>query len=274
MREQLQRSHLHRAHPARSAAHRDQAVAISGRILGRLDVWQCAHPDASVREAAREEHRQLSEMSLAVAASGSPDPASLHMSKLFTRMTDLQTEFDKNASRAVEVVLSPAHLAGVPEELLKQCGAQPVGQSMRLRFETPAQELAFLRTSHSGEGREKVWRALGARAPENVEVLRSLASTKHELKTLWGASSYAAACLQGSMMPTVDATQKLIDSLGRTSTEEGRAALLDLKRQREPTASRVHPWEVPALNVVLRSAAGHRELASYLPVEATTMALF
>jgi thimet oligopeptidase len=162
------------------------------------------------------------------------------------QLTDLGQRFGRAIRDDVRTVaLDPAELEGLPQDWLE---AHRPGADGKVAVTTSTPDyLPVLLYAHAASAREALWRAYRSRAyPANLEVLRSLLSTRHELATLLGYASWAAFATETKMVRTARAARDFIDR-GRASTqrraEHDLAALLERKRRDVPGAARLDPWD-------------------------------
>jgi thimet oligopeptidase len=105
----------------------------------------------------------------------------------------------------------------------------------------------FMTYAKDGRAREKVWRMYRQRAyPQNEEVLARLISQRHELATLLGYPTWAAYVMETKMTRTPEAVAEFIARVEQLSEPRAKReydALLARKRQEEPEAARLEPWD-------------------------------
>jgi Zn-dependent oligopeptidase len=100
--------------------------------------------------------------------------------------------------------------------------------------------------AHSERLRKELQRASEDRAPANLDVLRGLTTTRHELATLLGYKTWAHYNLEERMVGTPEALGRFIeevDEVARTSAEAELAELLAEKKIDQPGATSVGSWD-------------------------------
>lgn len=154
--------------------------------------------------------------------------------------------FGRNIRDDVRTVYAaPSDLEGLPKDWLD---AHPADASGRIAITTNTPDYVPVMTyAKKATVREALWRAYRSRAfPANVEVLKQLLSTRHQLATLLGYASWAAYATETKMVKTSQAARDFIER-GRTSTLARAKAdlgqLLERKKKDVPTATSLDPWE-------------------------------
>lgn len=143
------------------------------------------------------------------------------------------------------VKLDPKELDGLPADWL---AAHPAGTDGKIVVTTNTPDyLPVMIYAKNGKAREGLWRAYRERAfPQNVEVLKSLLTKRHELATLLGYKTWAAYITETKMVKSAEAASDFIEK-GRVATlaraQADMAMLLERKKKDFPTATSVEPWE-------------------------------
>jgi thimet oligopeptidase len=170
------------------------------------------------------------------------------MRKLSDEIDGIQFEFmDKltKPSQSVEVC-DPAQFAGLPEDYIRQHPPDAQGRSILTTAYTDV--FPVLSFARSAELRRRVLEAFYSRAyPQNEEVLRRLLTRRREFSNLLGYPSYAAYAMEDKMMRTPEAAWNFLDRIAellRPPAARDRDTLLARKRQDEPSALRLDPWDV------------------------------
>ena len=139
---------------------------------------------------------------------------------------------------------SDRELDGLPTDYLK---AHPAGADGVIRISTNPPDMTPVMTyAHSERLRKELLRASEDRAPANVDVLRRLTTTRHELATLLGYPTWAHYNLEERMVGTPDALKRFIDQVHEVARASARAELAELleeKRLDHPEATSVGSWE-------------------------------
>src|SRR5690606_3524214 len=127
--------------------------------------------------------------------------------ELNDKITRLGQEFDKNIQEDVRYIeVSPAELAGLPEEFL---AARPVGYNGLVRLSTRYVDIVPVYTyAQSDEVRRLLRREERSRGyPVNDKVLTELLKTRHELATLLGFASFADLITADKMVGSAASAQ-------------------------------------------------------------------
>ncbi|MDP1823957.1 MAG: M3 family metallopeptidase [Archangium sp.] len=143
------------------------------------------------------------------------------------------------------VKLDPKDLEGLPADWL---AAHAPGADGKITVTTNTPDyLPVMIYAKSGKAREGLWKAYRERAfPQNVEVLKSLLTRRHELATLLGYKTWAAYITETKMVKSAEAANEFIEK-GRLATlsraQADMAQLLERKKKDFPGATSVDPWE-------------------------------
>ena len=164
--------------------------------------------------------------------------------------------FGRNIREDVRSVeLDPASLDGLPDDYVN---AHPPGANGKVTITTDYPDLIpFMTYARSSKAREALWRVNRRRGhPKNVEVLNALLAKRHALATLLGHPHWAAYVTEDKM---IGSAQNAADFIGKiTAVSKDRAArdyqgLLARKRQEDPSAQHVDPWDQAYLEDRLRA---------------------
>jgi len=155
-------------------------------------------------------------------------------------------EFSRNIQEDVRAVeLTPAQLEGLPADYVR---SHEPGERSTVRITTDYPDLVpFMTYARSHTARELLWRANRQRGyPKNLEVLQRLVEKRHELATLLGYASWAAYATEDKMIRTEQAAGDFVEKISQASlarSQRDYETLLARKRQEEPGAERVDPWD-------------------------------
>jgi Zn-dependent oligopeptidase len=135
-------------------------------------------------------------------------------------------------------------LDGVPADYIRSHPADPDGV---IRISTNPPDMTPVMTyAHSDRLRKELQRANQERAPANLDVLRRLTTTRHELARLLRYATWAHYNLEERMVETPEALRQFIeevDAVARPAAQAELAELLAEKRVDEPGATSVGSWE-------------------------------
>ncbi|MBJ6759421.1 Zn-dependent oligopeptidase [Myxococcaceae bacterium JPH2] len=174
------------------------------------------------------------------------EPTRARVKALQEELVRIGQDFSRNISQDTRSVeLMPEALDGLPEDYVR---AHAPGANGKVRITTDYPDLIpFMTYARDGKARELLWRANRLRGyPANVDVLNKLVSSRHELATLLGYASWAAYATEDKMVRSAEAASDFIQKIAQASEARmGRdyQQLLARKRQDEPGAARVDPWD-------------------------------
>lgn len=260
----------------------DEATAALGNAGVRSSLTREVHPDARMRDAARDCEQKVEAANVEISqdrpvydalatvdlsrydaetrywmertlldfrrAGVDRDEATrAKVRALNEELVKLGQEFMKNIASDVRTVeLEPEELDGLPEDYLKAHAPGPTGK-VTLTTNYP-DYFPFMTYAKSAAARERYWRTYRLRAyPKNLEALSHLIAKRHELAGLLGYTTWAAYVMETKMTGSQQAAADFIDKVTRLS--ESRAVrehdeLLARKRKDEPTATTLEPWDV------------------------------
>ena len=139
---------------------------------------------------------------------------------------------------------SDSELDGLPSDYRR---AHPGGPDGTIRISTNPPDMTPVMTyAHSERLRKELQRANEDRAPANLEVLRRLTTTRHELAVLLGYPTWAHYNLEERMIGTPEALGRFIAEVDEVAQASARAELAELlaeKRIDHPGARSVGSWE-------------------------------
>ncbi len=167
--------------------------------------------------------------------------------ELNEKLVRIGQNFGRNIRDDVRSVkVEPNELDGLPSDWL---AAHAPGADGKIVVTTNTPDyLPVMLYAKSGKVREALWRAYRERAyPQNVEVLKSLLRTRHELATLLGYPTWAAYITETKMVKTAQAAAEFIEQGRKATLARATAdmnALLERKRKDFPQATSVEPWEL------------------------------
>jgi len=135
-------------------------------------------------------------------------------------------------------------LDGLPADYKR---SHPADADGVIRISTNPPDMTPVMTyAHSERLRKELQRANQDRAPANLDVLRGLTTTRHELATLLGYTTWAHYNLEERMVGTPEALKRFIDEVDAIAEPAARGELAELlaeKRVDHPGATSVGSWE-------------------------------
>jgi thimet oligopeptidase len=161
-------------------------------------------------------------------------------------MVRIGQEFGRNIKDDVRSLeLEPAELAGLPEDWKRNHPAGPAGKVLVTTDNTDY--VPFLTYARSSAARQALWRLYRLRGhPGNLEVLSRMLERRAELAQLLGYRTWADYATEDKMIGSERNAAEFIEKIARAA--EGRMArdyaqLLERKRQDDPEAQSVDPWD-------------------------------
>jgi thimet oligopeptidase len=155
-------------------------------------------------------------------------------------------DFSRNIRNDVRTVeLDRKELAGLPEDYV---AAHPPGANGKVAITTNYPDyFPFMTYASSTKAREALWREYRLRGyPRNEAVLAKLIERRYALATLLGYPNWAAYATEDKMTKSEKVASDFIEKVSKAAeqrAQEEYAQLLQFKRRRNPSASRVEPWE-------------------------------
>ncbi|MGM0578573.1 MAG: M3 family metallopeptidase [Myxococcota bacterium] len=259
------------------------------RMLETLDTssgWAgllfSVHPDAEVRDAARECQERLARFSndvnldrglyeaVAAVDSGGLDGLSqrfvehllrdfrrsgvdqdeetrARLAAIHERMVEIGQDFQKNVRedvRSIEVD-GPEALAGLPQDYID---AHPPGDDGKIRITTDYPDFFPFETyAEDGELRRALYQEFMQRGwPGNAELLKELLALRDEYASTLGFDTWAAYNAEDKMVRTADTIEQFIEQVAESARPRMEADLEDLlarKREDEPSAEHIQVWD-------------------------------
>ncbi|HWZ99126.1 MAG TPA: M3 family metallopeptidase [Candidatus Dormibacteraeota bacterium] len=216
--------------------------------------------------------RQLLEFKLA--GVDKDDATRDRLKKLFDKLTDLQTAYDRNISddqRSITVD-SAADLEGMPKDFIE---AHKPGADGKIKISTNYPDAFPIFTfAKSDAVRKKLFIEFDNRAyPKNREVLMDMVRTRYEIASIVGYSSWAdfnaADRMIGNAKNIADFIQQ-VDSAARPVAQREYTMLLAEKQKVQPGAKEVADYENYSLREQVRRTQFNFDSTSvrpYLPYE-------
>ena len=190
------------------------------------------------------------------------------------RLSELEIQFASNIREHKDSLeVSADDLDGLPADYAEGLEKTPEGKYL-VTLDYPSY-LPFMQYAKNGELRRQLHLKYQNRATErNVPILEEALSLRHKAAGLLDYPSYAHRALDNNRMAKEPGKVKaFLERLRALVTERGRAEIADLlavKKQSDPGASRIEPWELSYYSNILRRARydlDPEEVKQYFPVE-------
>ncbi len=155
-------------------------------------------------------------------------------------------EFGRNIKDDVRrLELDPDDLDGLPEDWRR---AHAAGDGGKVTVTTDNTDyVPFMTYARSERAREALWRLYRLRGhPRNLDVLSRMLSRRSELARVLGYASWAAYVTEDKMIRSERAAAEFVEKIARAAEARMRrdyAQLLERKREEEPGAGSVEPWD-------------------------------
>ncbi len=253
----------------RRASAAQTALSLNTAVYQALAKVSLAAADAPTRYYVQ---RQLLEFRLAGVNRSPAERATL--AKLNDQLANAQSVFDRNISdgQLTVEVADAAELDGLPQDYIARHAPGADGK-IRLTTEYP-DVFPALKFAKSSSVRERVYRAFANRAyPKNGEVLREMLTTRHQIATLLGYTSWAdynAADKMVSHGADIGTFIDELDAVARPIAAREYAMLLEEFRKEHPEATAISAADSGYVKEMLRRARfdfDSRSVRPYLPFD-------
>jgi thimet oligopeptidase len=165
-------------------------------------------------------------------------------------------QFGNNIKSGVlKIAVDPAELNGLPDDFRAAHKAGPDGKSTLTTDNTDY--IPFMTYSASNRAREEFWKLYRQRGhPKNLDTLAEMLQERYELATLLGYKDWADYITEDKMIGSEKNAADFIEKIAtasRARMEHDYQELLERKRQDDPKATVVYPWESPYLSEKVRA---------------------
>jgi thimet oligopeptidase len=175
------------------------------------------------------------------------------MADIRAQIHDVGTRYVRNISTDVRTIrVDPDSLGGLPPDLIAaHASGEPGDDGLVPVAITQANWMPLVTFAESADLRERGAQAYLARGyPQNLPLIDSLRTLRHDLAALLGYDSWADYMLEASMAGSPERVARFLDEVDAASEPAARrtvAALLDLRQQEEQRAAplsfeHVHYW--------------------------------
>jgi len=159
----------------------------------------------------------------------------------------------KSGVRKVEV--DPAGLTGLPDDFRAAHKPGPDGKATLTTDNTDY--IPFMTYSASNRAREEFWKTYRQRGhPKNLGTLAGMLQERYELATLLGYKDWADYITEDKMIGSEKNAADFIEKIAtasRARMEHDYQELLERRRQDDPKATAVYPWQSPYLSEKVRA---------------------
>ncbi len=245
-------------------------------LMSREDLYAAVTAAAAKNEALIGEDAKLRDSTMrAFKSSGLelPAPKREQLRQMQERLSALQTKFSGNVNAFRDGMnLSLEDLAGLPQDYIAGLPRTEDGK-YRVTLSYP-DYLPFMKYAESGALRQQLQLKYNNRAVEkNLPILAEALKLRGESAKLLGYESYPAMAIEGRMAENPGKVWAFLNKLWPILRGQGDSdlkALLEVKRQKEPSAQRVESWETSYLGDKLRKQRydlDSEEVKKYFPVD-------
>jgi thimet oligopeptidase len=194
------------------------------------------------------------------------------LQKVQERLSELASVFESNINKDNGFMdMTAEQLKGLPDDFIQGLQRTDEGK-YRVTLKTP-DYMPFMKYSEDSEARKQLQLKYANRAVENLPLLSEALKLRDESAKILGYKSYPDLALDGRM---AENPQKVWDFLNglwpilRVQGEKELGALLELKKQDDPSATKINSWELGYYSNKLRKAKydlDNEEVKKYFPVE-------
>ncbi len=165
-------------------------------------------------------------------------------------------QFGNNIKSGVlKIEVDPTELTGLPDDFRAAHKPGPDGKSTLTTDNTDY--IPFMTYSASNRAREEFWKLYRQRGhPKNLDTLAEMLQERYELATLLGYKDWADYITEDKMIGSEKNAADFIEKIAtasRARMEHDYQELLERKRQDDPKATAVYPWESPYLSEKVRA---------------------
>ena len=163
------------------------------------------------------------------------------------QLVEIGQSFDKNIrndSRSIRLE-SAAELDGLPDDFIK---SHPPGEDGRITISIEYPDrFPVMKYAKNGEVRRRLnMERLNRAYPANMAVLDSMLAKRYELSHLLGYKTWADYVTEDKMIRTPKRVTEFLDRVGKLVADQSKReyqVYLARKRQDDPSATAVQPWE-------------------------------
>ena len=165
-------------------------------------------------------------------------------------------EFGHNISSDVRrLEVDPADLSGLPDDF--RAAHKPGADGKATLTTDNTDYVPFMTYSTSDKAREEYWKLYRLRGhPKNLDVLSQMIDERYQLATLLGYKDWAEYVTEDKMIGSEKNASDFIEKIAaasRARMQHDYQELLERKRQDDPKATVVYPWESPYLSEKVRA---------------------
>ena len=256
-----------------------------GDIWNTLDSAQQRIVESAIRDA------ELSGIGLAGEAQEDFNAIQMEMAELSTKFSnhvlDATKAFSLTLTKPEEVEGLPPSWLSLVAQAARDAGeenATPENGPWRITLDIPSYA-PFMQHSKRRDLREQLYKAFVSRASEgeldNKPIIKRILELRQQLAELLGYNNYAEISLASKMAPSVEAVDKLLEELRRTSYDAAQKELEELKEfatgKNAPEASDLKNWDTTFWSERQREekfAFTQEELRPYFPLPQVLDGLF
>lgn len=184
-------------------------------------------------------------------------------------ITEIGNEFDKNIRSDVRYVTTTADkLVGLPQDYLDERPADENG-NIRLSTDSPDTSPVF-KYGENDDLRKQLRIAVRARGyPQNVDILKTLITKRHELANMLGFENFAALSMDDKMIGSPENADRFLTTIGEAldgPVDKEVNVLLQRLQKIDPDATEVNAWQVSYLMNLIRQedyALDSKEVREY-----------
>jgi thimet oligopeptidase len=204
---------------------------------------------------------------------GLPEEKRRRAEVLRKRLAELQQAFEVNINEYQDSLeVEPGRLAGLPQGDLDRLKRTADGKAI-LTLDYPSYSAVMDNVRDAGVRRALQFKFENRAAEKNIPILEEALGLRRELAVLLGYKNHAEYALVEKMAKTPEKVWSFLKDLAARLAGPGRkemTALLDLKRQDDPSAGRIEPWDTRYYGSLLQKKLFEfdpEEVRQYFPAE-------
>lgn len=202
-----------------------------------------------------------------------PDDQILRMKELKQRESAIQTEFAQNLTNNADTLeFTRSELEGAPENFLQRLKTAPSGAFI-VQAKAP-DYIAIMENVKVGETRKKMlllWE--NRESQKNLPLLNEVLQIRREMAKMLGYKTYAEIILEDRMAKNLNTVNSFMRNLQQklaSRNREEQSKLLAFKKELDPQASQLEPWDTAFLSTQLKKRdfnVDNEKVREYFPAE-------
>ena len=209
-----------------------------------------------------------------------PEDRLVKVREMKTELSGLESQFSANLNNDnTTLVFTEADLAGIPSDSLATFEKTPEG-AYRVTMKSPDYS-AVMKNADRSRTRETMYKAYNNRqAEENTRLLEQAILLRQSIARELGYPTWADYRISGRMAGNASRVMAFLTSVKGPVQEKNRAAdaeLLAIKKELDPSATALDPWDVTYLQqklILSKYSYDQNEVREYYPVDRVLDGMF